>query len=444
MPILAVILLVGLLLLVRGLLGRRVGNEPRCRRCAYNLTGLEAENCPECGAAAAGRNVVTGRRRRRRPSLVVGTLLLLLSATGLGLIGYGQAKRVNWYLHYPKFVLLRKARADDRLAINELTRRVRAGLLVRDKIGDIVPLALAKHGAPARFFNSRSWADLLAAIDRVGGLTTQHKERFYGQFVLVKLEVRPKVRQGDELPVRVWIKDYGTPSLAGEYVVQEDLLRVAGGTHRLCRSWMNGPWPGNSARSHGTLIDVGCLEPGRHAVEYVVTRSVCRGGADPSEREVLWSEQMTLVETVQILAPDAPDPLTLIDAPALAEALKGAIEFRTMSVERTGLLRRPHLEAEILIQGPLPIDVGFEVLALAGDREIQLGRLAHPKGVRGSHAWGLGRDLWFLDAEEITPILRTSRKAASESIGCFEIWGGELRFAPLAVEAVGDESPSEG
>ena len=41
--VLAVVLLCGVVLLIRGLLGRRVGDEPRCRRCKYNLTGIESD-----------------------------------------------------------------------------------------------------------------------------------------------------------------------------------------------------------------------------------------------------------------------------------------------------------------------------------------------------------------------------------------------------------------
>ncbi len=72
---------VGCVLFICGLRGRRVGDEPRCRKCGYNLTGLTSERCPECGTAASGKNVVVGIRRRRvlAPSL----LLFLLFLDGL-------------------------------------------------------------------------------------------------------------------------------------------------------------------------------------------------------------------------------------------------------------------------------------------------------------------------------------------------------------------------
>ena len=430
----ALVLAVGLILLIRGLLGRRVGDEPRCRKCDYNLTGLEAENCPECGTPASGKNVVIGRRRRRRASLIVGALLLLLSGGGLGVIGYGRAKSVNWYAYYPRFVLLSKARADDRQAIDELVQRVKDGLLTYSEVGDLVPMALARHGAAQRLPSSRSWADLLAVVDRKGGLTGQQQERFYQQFVRVWLKVRPRIRQGDELPVEVWREDRGTPFFPGEYIVQEREFRVGGQPRRLFPQPADGPWTGISTGSTGTRVRVDHLQPGPHPVEYVLTKSVYGLGTTPGERNLLWSKQVTLSEIVEVLPPDAPDPFRLIDEPALAQVLKDAIKFGPVSLERAGLFRGEYLEAWISINEPLPIDVGFDVFALAGEREIELGRVTHSKGRTGSHSWQMGANVWAFDAEQITPVLRTSRKAASESIECFEIWNGELRLDPVKVE----------
>ena len=78
--------LLGLLLLLRGLLGRRVGTAPHCRNCRFDLTGLYPEHqvCPECGTELTGPRATTrGLRRRRWVVFALGVLLL----AGAGTLG---------------------------------------------------------------------------------------------------------------------------------------------------------------------------------------------------------------------------------------------------------------------------------------------------------------------------------------------------------------------
>ena len=76
--------LLGLLLLLRGLLGRRVGTAPHCRNCRFDLTALYPEHqvCPECGTELTGPRATTrGLRRRRWVVFALGVLLLAITAT---------------------------------------------------------------------------------------------------------------------------------------------------------------------------------------------------------------------------------------------------------------------------------------------------------------------------------------------------------------------------
>ena len=64
--------LIGLLsaaLLARGLRGRRVGREPFCPRCGYNLTGKSGGSCSECAEQVSADNIRIGIRRRRQASI---------------------------------------------------------------------------------------------------------------------------------------------------------------------------------------------------------------------------------------------------------------------------------------------------------------------------------------------------------------------------------------
>src|SRR4051794_6849027 len=99
----------GAVLVYRGLRGTRVGNQPVCRRCQYDLRGLPAEArvCPECGAALTDpRAIVVGRRSRRRMAVVAGMVLWLLS----GLFAYHVAHQLDVQRIKPVWLLKREGR----------------------------------------------------------------------------------------------------------------------------------------------------------------------------------------------------------------------------------------------------------------------------------------------------------------------------------------------
>lgn len=55
------LLVLGLMVLVIGLRGRRVGVEPRCRGCGFDLRGLAVgagRACPECGRVLDSQNAM--------------------------------------------------------------------------------------------------------------------------------------------------------------------------------------------------------------------------------------------------------------------------------------------------------------------------------------------------------------------------------------------------
>ena len=69
--ILAAWLILSIAALAWGLRGRRVGQEPRCRKCDYDLSGIPLDRCPECGTDVDGR-FRRGRRVRRKPLVILG------------------------------------------------------------------------------------------------------------------------------------------------------------------------------------------------------------------------------------------------------------------------------------------------------------------------------------------------------------------------------------
>lgn len=84
-----ILLVLSVLLVTTGWRGRRVGESPHCKACAFDLSGLAEEQprCPECGAdITEPAATVLGARRRRPRRLGFGLAGLALCAT-LGWFG---------------------------------------------------------------------------------------------------------------------------------------------------------------------------------------------------------------------------------------------------------------------------------------------------------------------------------------------------------------------
>src|SRR5687768_12730172 len=106
---------VGAILLVVGLVGRRVGDHPHCRRCGFDLFGSPgAAVCGECGGDLKGRRAVrVGQRRKRGGTLAAGLLLLAPAALLASVIAWGTMRDVKWVEYAPAWWLVRDIRSDD-------------------------------------------------------------------------------------------------------------------------------------------------------------------------------------------------------------------------------------------------------------------------------------------------------------------------------------------
>ena len=104
----ALVVLSGLLavggawLTLRSLFPKRQGGTPFCRKCRYNLTGIDLQSpearCPECGAFLSFAKAVTvGERHVRARRLAMGVIILLFGLAPLVGLAAATLYQLDWY-----------------------------------------------------------------------------------------------------------------------------------------------------------------------------------------------------------------------------------------------------------------------------------------------------------------------------------------------------------
>lgn len=124
---------IGILLGFLSLWPARVGLEPHCRGCNYNLTGLELDGpgirCPECGRDVSARRAIRlGRRVRRRKARIAGLVLFLIGITPLAGVGIAIWRGFDIYAWLPPSWLLAELDSWKRTTVLRAVREIQSRL----------------------------------------------------------------------------------------------------------------------------------------------------------------------------------------------------------------------------------------------------------------------------------------------------------------------------
>lgn len=218
MPAIAVILLLatlllGLILLIAGLRGRRLNDHPVCKWCRFDLEGVypESVTCPECGAGLKRDGAIRIGVRRRVPTLIlVGALLAAVPLAPFGTVGWALLTGTNIDTYKPLGILLWEAHHSDRGRLDaiagEIADRILRQKLSPDQYQRVIEEALAFQGDPSRPW-SESWGDLIERARLDGVLTSSQAERFRSQAAVIDLRVRPRIQAGGTTPVLLTLKE---------------------------------------------------------------------------------------------------------------------------------------------------------------------------------------------------------------------------------------------
>jgi ribosomal protein L37E len=190
----------GLVLTVLGLIGRRVGDHPHCRRCGRDLFGVESDLCPECGRdVSTSASTVIGRRRRR-PRLIWlgGTLLILPLALLLA------TATVDWQNLKPATWLIADLDGDTGFiaAADTLRAKLEARQLDDATVEAAADKLLARQADLEKPWHLAAGQFIEAAWD-AGRLDDERWNVYLRHIFWPELQSRPIIRQGDPLPLRL-------------------------------------------------------------------------------------------------------------------------------------------------------------------------------------------------------------------------------------------------
>jgi len=471
------VLVAGVILVKWGLWPRRRGTTPYCRACGYNLTGLTSEQCPECGHALAGGNVVYGRRHRRAFLAVLGILCVVLSVARLTI----SIQRVDWYQLKPTAWLIDDLQSasswEASRAWRVLSRRFSRGSLSPSQRHELAELCLDDQ----KLQRSKVHNELMAQLRQLyqkGLLTAKQKERFFRQMITARLRVRPRIVVGDPIPCRVeswWNTGYVPMYVAvGIKSITLDGHPVSINARKTAVAHFYTAWscPIYLPYSQLDLSDWIRVPVGTHKLRVVLDAQ-----AFPSDEEELngiiswdparvtelgepfYRKTFILDDTFEVFETEPPGYIKGRHSPAVVDALKNNFQQYKISIYRSWYgdpssrdpsspLPKTMCSSLWYAVGndcdELPMNVVSDVFIRIGNEEIKIGTIEGRKGDR----WVVQRfnnfeyDGPLVDSIDV--ILRSNEQLARGTIDMFEVWEGEavIKDVPVTFREDGVRPPS--
>lgn len=458
------LLALGSTLLAFGLRGRRLDSHPTCRRCRFDLVGLDKPAlCPECGAPLEGTHrghprVVVGNWRRRRSLIASGLVVLLLACSLWSYSTWKNRSGPGWVTQAPTWWLMIESRSKDPAAVEPILAELLARR-ARGKLSDANTRTLVERALAWQADVSRRWSDPWGAVLEAGLtanlLTDQQREAYAAHAIVIHLEARPRVRVGDELPVEAIIEargsgciafaaetaniTLGTQQLMSERFGASGEIGMAATPPRVQVQIMprqEGPDPAAPADQPVsltpgayTLTTTWKVDVGPSRTPYL-SGSTCGWGRAPGTGPIqhhrgpqdIWSTR-TISATTQItVCPASEATVELITDPALAAAVRNAVTIE-LSDDPPSEYGRGGPRARVNVNGS-PIDLAFEV-EFEG---IDLGRAHY--SVKARNGFQTEIPLPRINGT-YRAVLRPSPDAARGTITMTRIWGESITLDEL-------------
>jgi hypothetical protein len=442
------LLVVGIVFLALGWRGRTIDNHPICRKCGFDLFGLDENvRCPECGNELSAKAIRVGHRAVRRWPLGIGVVFLLPALVILAAVAVLFVRKTDIETMKPIWWLIRD---DDTPAVAELNRRLALGTLTPAQMNQIIEAGLkAQWKRDANHPWLPGWGDFIESARLLPkGASDEQWQRYAKGVTTYAMEARPQVRRGDPIPIRVGF----TPPHIGsrsDLAVNLRVMRASidgqplGG---LLDEQSGGGGVVNFLRAgqrQWAITDIlecdpktlETLQNGPHSIAGDLRIDVQRFSYasqpqtfDHVEWTIPLKATMTLVpadqSTVELVAGD----------PKLTAAVRGALVPRGPKPGLTALsLPMTPQGLELSVDGAFPpIDLALDVfLRDSSGREWPVTPIrfhANERMVYQTRAVPEG-----FDSDRVDVILRSNPGAAARTVDLTRIWSGELVYVNRAV-----------
>jgi hypothetical protein len=203
------LMVLGALILILGVRGKRLNTHPTCRWCNFDLENIYPASitCPECGAGLKREKAVRIGQRRRRPVFILaGILLTLMPLAPIGAALFAAVTGTDVNRYKPLGLLLWEVdRVNPKKAVAiaaELLTRLQAPVVDPAQEAAILAYTLDRQADPARAW-SKEWGDIVDRVRLSGRLSKEDQKRFLLQSVMPTLTARPRVTAGEVFPIGI-------------------------------------------------------------------------------------------------------------------------------------------------------------------------------------------------------------------------------------------------
>jgi hypothetical protein len=409
--------------------------------------------CTECGADLSRRRATRLGIRAHRKGLIGGGLAMLLPALLIGgALGWGWMSEINWQSYKPAWWLVRdldspKAPVSD-AAVAELQRRMTLDELSSEATNDVVEWVLVRQAdfsVPWKY----PWGNLVEMAFDNGKVTGGQWERYAGNALTPSLAVRPHIRMGDPLPIRLdWEKRFGNIYKWEVYPLVDEVSVVGvvaegereRGSMSFARSGMASSFGGISLDPEFTArIKAGSQET-KVGLELLLRRGAKGGGTMTSGRTPFAQyharKPVVLTGDVEVRGAETDPEWLVVNEGERAGMLSG---LSVASLAPAAPPRGDQLLTAVIDTGA-PRRIGGQVVVIAGGREIE----TESGGMSWVNLAGANRESgvtvnvgpFGVNGEpprSVTIILLPDPEAAMNDINAAPYWGEAIVFRNVPV-----------